>query len=91
MGRKVGSKDRVQRKKKMASAIEYNTNFVYKNLFGGDRGARQLAAVKANKLDYAKARSYYMDVSRAYAQDLDRNRDPNEGLARVNKKYQRYF
>jgi hypothetical protein len=69
------------------STKKHNAKWLYKNQFGGDYAAKDIAKNKNNPLNYKQAKQYVMDVARQFDEDTLEGRDTNSGLNRINKKY----
>jgi hypothetical protein len=92
--RKVGSKDKKIRKKRLSyntlskDTKDYNTNYLYHNMFGGDKAVKDMAKTG---VPYKVAKQYHLDVARQYDKDSLNGGDANKGLNSVNQKYSKYF
>lgn len=95
-------KDRQPRKKKIKQPPGYtpkirkqNISYLYKNMYGGDKYARELANNKNNKLNYKLAKQYINDMATNYEDGMQGNtlntNRVNHGINRINKKYNQYF
>ena len=97
-------KDRGQRKKRQKltqppgytpKVKQQNIDFLYKNMYGGNRYAKELARNPNNKLNYGTAKQYIRDMATNYENSMSGNvlneNKVNRGMNSINKKYKQYF
>ena len=72
------------------SVKEANTKMLYES-YGGDKAANLLSNNKSNKLNKQSAKQYLRDIAAQFDKDNYEGNDVNKGLAKINKKYNKYF